>query len=155
MLAEKCAQHRQKDFIQVILTPVYNVLRDLSGLNPQALPPLEHHIDNDKLIDQSQKANKANQISFEMKLLLTISQAFYLRDFEKAQRMAQNLKMYTRKGGRCSTTSSLLFMLGSRLVILDEKQRICAGTKRQAITAKGLKWQCLSRFGIWRTNIYC
>jgi tetratricopeptide (TPR) repeat protein len=88
-LAQKCAQHGQKVFIQGTLTPVYNVLRELSGLSPQALPPLELHLDNDQLISESQKANKTDQISVESKLLLIISQAVYLRDFGKAQKMAK------------------------------------------------------------------
>jgi ATP-dependent RNA helicase DDX31/DBP7 len=89
VLAQKCAQHGQNVFIQGTLAPVYNVLRDLSGLHPQALPPLEHYLDNDQLILESQKADKTDQISVESKLLLTISQSVYLRDFGKAQEMAK------------------------------------------------------------------
>lgn len=87
ILARQFAEHSQISFVQNCLTPVYNALRNMAGFSPQVLRPLKNFIDNDELIDQQPHA--ANQIGLEMLLILTISQTFYLRDFDKAQKMVE------------------------------------------------------------------
>ena len=66
--------------------PFYNVLRDLKGLHPQALAPLERYIDNEELL--SCDLNQADHGRFEILILAGITHSFWLRDFEKAERMA-------------------------------------------------------------------
>jgi ATP-dependent RNA helicase DDX31/DBP7 len=60
-------------------------LRDLKGLHPQALAPLEQYIDNEELL--SCDLNQADPNGFEL-ILAGITHSFWLRDFEKAKRMA-------------------------------------------------------------------
>ena len=91
-MACKCARHGQLPFIQNLLTPIYNSLRDLSGLHEQALAPLEQYIDNDTL---RYTLNDPDNLIFELQLLLGISHAFVFRKMEKAQGMSEIFKRGT------------------------------------------------------------
>ena len=96
MLAEKCAQHGQIPFIKQTLTPAHNVLRDLAGLEPKALSPLEEFVENNIL----RKSNETYQLIFELQLLLDITHSFFLRDFDKAQQLAEVLVDAYEKGNQ-------------------------------------------------------
>ena len=87
MLAKKCAQFGQVSFIQNVLAPSYNVLRDLAGMELKALSPLKHFVENDILRDR--KSNETDRVSLEVQLLLDITHSCFLRDFHKAQQLAE------------------------------------------------------------------
>ena len=85
-LARKCSQHGQLYFIQNFLTVLYNVLRDMAGLDSIPLAPLDRFIDNDKLFENTH--DKRNHLVLEVKILLTMTHSFYMRDLAKAEKMA-------------------------------------------------------------------
>ena len=65
----------------------HNVLRDLAGMKPNALSPLRDFLANDIL--RKRKSNETDQVSLDVQLLLDITHSCFLRDFHKAQQLAE------------------------------------------------------------------
>lgn len=86
VLAHKSAQHGKIREVQYYLTPMYNSLRKLKGLEEGVLPPLDTFISNDDLLDLT--LVESSQIYFEMQLMFDITTAVVFRDMEKAHRIA-------------------------------------------------------------------
>ena len=96
VLAQKVAMHSHMMlFIQHFLVPMNNVLRSLRGLNEQALPPLEVFVSNDNL--RYSMVNDATQTDFENLLMLEIFHSFLFRDMNKAQQIADLIKVHITK----------------------------------------------------------
>eukprot|EP00804_Cyclotella_cryptica_P015426 CCRYP_008072-RE/>CCRYP_008072-RE protein AED:0.22 eAED:0.22 QI:0/0.83/0.85/1/0.83/0.71/7/53/1353 len=90
VLSQKCSQHDQLSYAEIYLTPIYNVLRGLKGLNEQALPPLLQFISNDELKGRTMK--EADQLCYRIQLSVEIVHSFILRNIEKCQSMIDVIK---------------------------------------------------------------
>lgn len=96
MLASKYGQHKETPLLQYVLTPIYNFLRDLSGLNQLPLPPLDVYLSNDELLDISTIETTLGD--YENQVLLTLMRSFVFRDMEKARATTTLSKAIPRKG---------------------------------------------------------
>jgi len=83
LLAHKFAKHGQLRSIRRIFAPFYNNLRDLKGLNKQALVPLDSFTTTDEFQDSLMGIN--DYVAFEAQLMIDIAHSFMLRDIMKAQ----------------------------------------------------------------------
>ena len=90
VLAQRCARHGQLPCIQDILTPFYNILRDLKGLPKKALAPLDLFMDNDKLRDRA--IDKNNPLVYETLLMVEIVHGFLLGDMRRTRAVSDMLE---------------------------------------------------------------
>jgi ATP-dependent RNA helicase DDX31/DBP7 len=96
LLAHKFAKHGQLRSIRRIFAPFYNNLRDLKGLNKQALVPLDSFTTTDEFQDSLMGIN--DYVAFEAQLMIDIAHSFMLRDIMKAQSFADMFEgVLTRK----------------------------------------------------------
>eukprot|EP00804_Cyclotella_cryptica_P028362 CCRYP_016431-RD/>CCRYP_016431-RD protein AED:0.05 eAED:0.05 QI:491/0.6/0.5/1/0.2/0.16/6/0/1361 len=87
VLAHKCAQHCQLPAVERVFAPLHHVLRDLKGLDQQALAPLGYVYDTSVLQDSAY--GKKDLHNLDTQLMIHIAHAFMLGDMKKVQSLAE------------------------------------------------------------------
>eukprot|EP00804_Cyclotella_cryptica_P007759 CCRYP_001367-RB/>CCRYP_001367-RB protein AED:0.13 eAED:0.13 QI:72/1/0.83/1/0.6/0.5/6/0/1635 len=87
VLAHKCAQHCQLPALQGVFAPLHHILRDLKGLDQQALAPLDYVYDTAVL--QECAYVKKDLHNLDTQLMIHIAHSFMLGDMKKAQSLAE------------------------------------------------------------------
>lgn len=96
LLAQKFAGHGKIRCVQCFLTPLYNVLRSLRGLDDQALAPLDTFMSNSDLLDLIER--KENRVDIETQLLVEITHSFLMRNMGNVQRIVGMIKDNVNRG---------------------------------------------------------